>query len=77
MLCHTEVVSKPDANAELSPLVVRWWTAWRRPTPASSGRLRSLRSPRLNEVYGPEGGHSALEPDVRAIQSHSLEREKW
>lgn len=32
---------------------------------------------RLNEVYGPEGEHSALEPDVRAIQSRSLEREKW
>jgi hypothetical protein len=31
----------------------------------------------LNEVYGPEGEGSSLEPDVAALQSRSIRRAKW
>lgn len=32
---------------------------------------------KLNEVYGPGGEESSLPPEVAAVQSRSLEREKW
>jgi metal-responsive CopG/Arc/MetJ family transcriptional regulator len=32
---------------------------------------------RLNEVYGPGGEASALEPDVVDLQSRSLELQRW
>jgi len=32
---------------------------------------------KLNEIYGPGGEVSSLEPDVVSLQSHSLRLEKW
>lgn len=32
---------------------------------------------RLNEVYGPGGETSSLDPEVRLLQSRSIDREKW
>lgn len=31
----------------------------------------------LNEVYGSEGEHSSLDPEIARLQSYSLPREKW
>ncbi len=31
----------------------------------------------LNEVYGPGGQESSLEPDVASIQGRSLKSQKW
>jgi hypothetical protein len=32
---------------------------------------------RLNEVYGPEGEDSSLDPESSRLQSRSLPKEKW